>query len=225
MRGTWVESGVKVGGSAAAGKVYGVNRDFERRSSRISFFTNPLVEGITGLLTSYVVGDEFSYGKLDDKAAQNALDDFWSFNDLDLLAERMWLEYVIDGESAALIDIEAGPGQPAKVALADVDQGLELTHNTVDGVTGLKLQLDGEQREYEPDEFIWTAHHALWNDPRGWPMMMRALPACLAYLGLIDSRLRAQEALGTHQRYLSRALLPERPERQVRLSGEGRRLP
>lgn len=196
MRGAggWAEGHGVLG--ASTGNIYGIDRHLERRASRVAFYLNPLVEGITGLLTSYVVGDEFSYGTLDDPRAQETLEDFWSLNNYDLLAERMWLEYLIDGESAAVFDTDARPDEPAHMALIDVDRPFELESNSLDGVTKLSLEVGGERRAYEQGEFTWTAHQALWNDPRGWPVMMRAIPSCLAYIGLINSRLRAQDLLG-----------------------------
>ncbi len=196
MRGAggWTDGADVVG--AQKGRVYGVDRALERRSARLAFFLNPLFEGITGLLTAYVVGDEFTYGTMDDPKAQAVLEEMWALNNYDQFADRMWLEYLIDGESAVVFDTEARPSEPAHMALINVDQPFDLEMDALNRVSRLGLKVGKEDRVWEEGEFTWTAHHALWGDPRGWPVLMRAVPACLSYIGLINSRLRAQELLG-----------------------------
>ena len=189
-------TGWKESGQTGSGQIYGINRDLERRSARVAYFLNPMVKGITSLLTSYVVGDAFTYGTMDDKAAQETLEEMWALNNYDLFAERMWLEYLIDGESAVVFDADAPVNEPAHMALIDVDRAFDLKSDTIKGVTELNLKLNGRENIYQEGEFTWTANDALWNDPRGWPVMMQAIPSCLAYIGLINSRLRAQELLG-----------------------------
>lgn len=192
--GEWRQSEGEAAG--VVGHLYGIDRSVERRAARISFFLNPLVKGITGLLTSHVVGDEFTYGTLDDKRAQAVLEEMWSYNKLDQLAERIWLEYIIDGESALLLDTDTPANLPSRISLIDVDTPFELLYDTGRGVYGLETHFGDDPVVYDADEFVWTANDALWNDPRGWPVLMQAIPSCLSYIGLINSRLRAQDLLG-----------------------------
>jgi hypothetical protein len=193
--------GMRTGGWAegldttpGATNVYGIDRKIERRASRIAFYTNPLISGTIGLLTSYVVGDDFSYGTLDDKDAQLALDEFWSLNNLSDLGERIWTEYLIDGESAVVFEQDAPSSTAAYIGLVDVDSGVKLEHDTMNRVTAIETQGPKFTRiVFEQGEFVWTAHNAHFNDPRGWPVMMQAVPAALSYIGLINARLRLHD--------------------------------
>jgi hypothetical protein len=142
-----------------------------------------------------VVGDDFSYGVLDDRDARLALDEFWAHNDLANLGERIWTEYLIDGESAVVFERDReGDAAPARIGLVDLDKGIKLEHDTMNGVTAIETQGPKFTRAvWEQGEFVWTAHSALFNDPRGWPVMMQAIPAALSYIGLINSRLRMHD--------------------------------
>lgn len=193
--GDWVPATV-LGDVTERGHIYGVSRAVERRQARIAWHLNPMVEGIVNLLTSYVVGDDFTYGTMDDRRAYEALEELWAYNDLDLLGERIWLEYMIDGESAIVFGDDADADEPSQLELVDVDSSLELSVDTRNRVDGLTLHLANERVTYPRERLVWTAHQALWNDPRGWPPLMRALPACLSYIGLINARLRAQDLAG-----------------------------
>lgn len=195
--------GMRTGGWAEAGTVdpganraYGIDRETQRRASRLAYYVNPLISGLVGnILVPYVVGDDFSYGVLDDRDARLALDEFWAHNDLASLGERIWTEYLIDGESAVVFERDReGDAAPARIGLVDLDKGIKLEHDTMNGVTAIETQGPKFTRAvWEQGEFVWTAHSALFNDPRGWPVMMQAIPAALSYIGLINSRLRMHD--------------------------------
>lgn len=195
--------GMRTGGWAELGNadpgtnhVYNLDRTIERRASRVAYFANPLISGLIGnILVPYVVGDDFSYGMLDDKDAQRALEEFWSYNDLANFGERVWTEYLIDGESAVVFEqgLERRD-EPARVGIVDLDRGIKLEHDTMNGVTAIETEGARLTRAvWEKGEFVWTAHGALFNDPRGWPVMMQAIPAALSYMGLLNARLRLHD--------------------------------
>ncbi|MCA1807587.1 MAG: hypothetical protein LC687_07050 [Actinobacteria bacterium] len=53
--------------------------------------------------------------------------------------------------------------------------------------------LDDKTRWLKNDQFVWSAHNALWNDPRGWPVLMQAVGPALAYVGFVNTRMRIHD--------------------------------
>lgn len=213
MRGGWTP-----GASLQTGRqdfLYGVSRDVERKASRVAFYLNGLVSGIAEVLQAFVVGDEFTYGVLDDKDAQLALDEFFAINSLDQLAERIWLEYLLDGESAIVFEQnDVGRDSPAQIGLLDVEHVRNVEHNTYDGVTALEFAAIDRVMRWEQGEFAWTANKALYNDPRGWPVMMQAIQPALTYIGLINTRMRTQEIQGRINGVYTALVYPKDPNAQ-----------
>jgi hypothetical protein len=194
IRGGWsTGAGLSAAGDPTSG--FALDRDTERRAARLAFYVNPVVGAINELLVAYLVGDDFSYGIMDDKRAYAALGEWWDHNNLPDLAERIMVEHLIDGETAAITEPGAElQDRPGRVALLDVDRGIELEYDTFDGVTEIRTQAaDGSEVVYEAGEFVWSASTSLYNDPRGWPPFMRAIPVALSYVGLVNSRLRTNE--------------------------------
>lgn len=191
LRGGWIQSGGLGAGSTlpTLGSLYGVDRPTERRASRVAYFLNPAYWAALEVVKNYVVGDAFTYGDLDDKTAQAQLDEFWAENNLGRLVDRFWTEFSLDGENATVWVGKLRRGAPARIAFLDVDAGLELTADTLEGVTRLKAH--GET--YEQGLFVWTAHDSLYNDPRGWPPFRHAVAVAIAYVALLNHRLRLQD--------------------------------
>ncbi len=210
--GEWIEQGADPYNAA---RVYGIDRETERKASRVAFFSNPLIAGLVGnILVPYVVGDDFSYGTLDDKDAQLALDEFWSLNNLAELGERIWTEYLIDGESAVVFERDAPKGEASRIGVVDLDKGIKLEHNTFDGVTAIETQGPKFTRMvFEKGEFVWTAHNSFFNDPRGWPVMMQAIPSALSYIGLINARLKMHDLAGRINGIYTQLYNPDAPDR------------
>ena len=177
-----------------------VNRDIQRRAARIAYLTNPLLYGAVEVLHSFVLGTGVTLGEITDKRASAAVTEFWDENRLDMLVNRMFTEYLLDGESLPVWPQDmAHRDAPAHIALADVDRGVNLELDPFDStlVIGARIQGSGGQtRTFGPGEFLWHGHDSLWNDPRGWPVVMRAVPACLAYTGFLERRLRLHDIQG-----------------------------
>jgi hypothetical protein len=200
IRGGWqVASGEESSTSLFLSSAHGLRRSDERKKARVAYFLNPLLYAGVNVIVSYVVSDAFSYGDLDDKTAQLALDEFWPANDLGSLTERMFIEHLLDGETATVFDKQQTSQRdaPGLIGLADVDRGVEVESRITGGVTSIQVaNEEGRLEPYQQGEFVWLAHDALYNDPRGWPVVMRAIDPCLAYVGLLNHRLRAWEIQG-----------------------------
>lgn len=199
-----------LGGSAnSANHLYGVSRETERMRCRTLYFTNSLFGSAVEICVAFLVGDAFSYGQMADKSAQLALEEFWQANRLGGLADRWMTEFFLDGENATLFPLQdLGRDTPARIAYLDVQQGLDLTCTTQDGVTALRAPDDqGRSVTYDADHMLWTAHAALWNDPRGWPVAMRAADAAQSYTQLLNHRINTHELqariLGVYKAFIN----------------------
>ena len=177
-----------------------VNREVQRRAARIAYLTNPLLYGAVEVIHGFVLGTGVTLGEITDKRAATAINEFWQENTLDHLLSRMFTEYLLDGESLTVWPLDGtglGRDLPAHIALADVDRGVTLDVDPFDStlVTGATVQsvIAGGERRFTQGQYLWKANDALWNDPRGWPVVMRAVPACLAYTGFLERRLRLHD--------------------------------
>lgn len=180
--------------------VYGVNRDDVRRRTRRAFFTNELFGTAVEIAAALLIGDEFSYGELNmDRAGREVLDGFWTENDLaQLLPARLVTEYLLDGELCAVFppEAETSPDLPAPIVHLDMDRSVRVMADITGPHTVETTGADGRTLRWSQGEFVFTAHNALWNDPRGWPVAMRAVGPAEAYLTLLQHRLNTHDLQG-----------------------------
>lgn len=191
-------------GSGTSGR-YGVSRNFSRRTCRMLYMVpNPMFWGAIQLVTAFLGGDDFSYGQMDDKNAQLALDEFWQANSLgQLMTERFWTEFFLDGENATVFPTgEDNPGRdmPARVAFLDVDAAVEVSSSTARGTVASDMASritlthgPGVVQTWEAGEFVWTAEGAHWNDVRGFPVAAAAADASAALIALYNHRLNVHD--------------------------------
>lgn len=167
-----------------------------REASRSAYLLNGLLYGAMDILLGMVLGDGVSYGEMHDAAAEEALEDFYALNHLDTLMSRWWIEYMVDGENLTVFPRDAKTTEPARIGFLDVDQSLIITTEPGNPslVTSVKLGQLGTT--YSEGEFVWSANESLWNDPRGWPGVARAVPPALAYVYFLNSRLRLHDLRG-----------------------------
>lgn len=165
-------------------------RGMVRTTARLAYLLNPVLAGAVDVLHGLVLGAGVTYGVMDDKRAQVAMEEFWFVNDWDKKLARWFTEYTVDGEN--LTRFSKASAEPARVGFVDVADPIELQteEGMPDNVTGVKLNRTTTLTE---GEFVWTAHDSLWNDPRGWPVIMRAIGPALAYVKFIDARIRLHD--------------------------------
>lgn len=186
-------------GAGSDPRIYGVDRNIVRQRTRAAFFNNPLFGAAIEIAAALLIGDEFTYGTLNaDKTAKQALDDFWTTNNLGhLVSSRLSIEYLLDGEMCAVMPQDDPGDVAARVAHLDMNTGVKIKADTINGVTSVEAGgADGKPIVWLPGQFVFTAHNALWNDPRGWPVAMRAVGPANAHLALMGHRLNAHELQG-----------------------------
>lgn len=195
----WWREGLPGEQLASTTRIYGANRDTARRQARRAFFTNPLFGAAVEIAVALIIGDEFTYSPLNaDKAAQAVLADLWDANDLgNLMSNRLVTEYLLDGELCAVFPLQDIGDQAARIAHLDIDRRVTVKSSVMDGVTQIRTpDSSGGELIWEAGQFVWTAHNALWNDPRGWPVAMRAVAPAEAYLNLLGHRLNTHDLQG-----------------------------
>ncbi|UQN06301.1 hypothetical protein [Deinococcus sp. QL22] len=199
LRGGWREGLI---GDSLNGRVpiYGLDRALTRQRTRRAFFTNPLFGAIVEIAAALLIGDEFTHAPLNaDKTARDALDEFWTVNNLgQLMVSRLAMEYLLDGELCAVHPLEdPGKDVAARVTHLDMNQGVTVEGNTLEGITQITLPRNvGDPMRWEPGQFAFTAHNALWNDTRGWPVAMRAVRPAEDYMTLLQHRLNTHDLQG-----------------------------
>ncbi|PIH00254.1 hypothetical protein [Deinococcus sp. UR1] len=199
LNGPWWREGLPGEQNASTSRIYGLDRDAVRRQTRRAFFTNPLFGAAVEIAVALLIGDEFTYSPLNaDKAAQTALADLWDTNDLgNLMSNRLVTEYLLDGELCAVFPLEETGDQPARIGHLDIDRGVVVTADPMSGPTRIQAKdSSGQELTWETGQFVWTAHNALWNDARGWPVAMRAVAPAQAYLELLGHRLNTHDLQG-----------------------------
>jgi len=186
-------------GNTVDPRIYGVDRAIVRQRTRAAFFNNPLFGAAIEIAAALLIGDEFTYGTLNaDKTAKGALDDFWTTNNLGhLVSSRLCIEYLLDGELCAVFPQDDLGDVAARVAHLDMHTGVRIEADTINGITSVKTNgSNGQPITWEAGQFVFTAHNALWNDPRGWPVAMRAVGPANAHLALMGHRLNVHALQG-----------------------------
>lgn len=178
-----------------------LNLQAARQAARLSYFTNSLFYGAISTIVSYLIGKDLTYSDdLADRRAADALEQFWALNSFDWMAERFAIEYLLDGENASVFSTdEPQRGVLQRFGFLDINKLTNLKADTFEGVTELETTDDRNAPvTYRRDrlEFVWSAADALYNRARGFPISFRAVGPALAYINLINSRLRINDLQG-----------------------------
>lgn len=187
----WIRATSLTRQAAATGDLAALDqhRTLIRTTARLAYMLNPVLAGAVDVLHGLVLGSGASYGIMDDKRAQAAMEEFWAANAWDEKLSRWFTEYTVDGENLTKF---SKAGDVGRVGFVDVNDPIELeTENGMpDHVTSIRLNRTETLAE---GEFVWTAHDTLWNDPRGWPVILRAVGPALSYVRFVDARVRLHE--------------------------------
>lgn len=197
LEGGWIKAGGSMTAPTSISQILGqpIYRVVERTAARLAYFRNPLVYGGLEIFKSMLLGDSLSYGELADDRAQAAWAEFWELNELHEMIERYLTEYLVDGENLTMWPISSKElrrrrDQPALIGMYDVARGWE--YETVMGRPDrLAAVLTDDDVLYEQGQFVYTGNLAgYWNDPRGWPAIMQAVPPALSYISFVNHRIR-----------------------------------
>lgn len=196
LKGGWVQGSGIGRPHTSISQVMGVpqNRALERLAARVAFMTNPIISGAIEVMQGFVLGKGVAYGEHFDDRAHEYLEEFFAHNLLDRLTERWLYQYFVDGENLTLFPQHttrqrAVRREPAYIGLYQVSDSLEL--ESIPGVPHIPNQvLTQDNTLRSRDEFVWTAFKPMWNDLRGWPVIMQAVPAALSYIDFVNARIR-----------------------------------
>jgi hypothetical protein len=199
LRGGWVETpGLLPGDMSFRGDIqrqYTINRQLERRKARLFFYFNYMIAGALDVSHGFLIGDAFNYGEINDKNVDIVCKEFWDANEFMDMLERYFYEYHVDGENMTIFPLkkdDPGKNQPAIINFPDVDYGVYLTYNTSTRKIE-KARVEGIDSEFDITNSVWTAHKAFWNDPRGLPVIMQAVDSGIAYINLLNHRIRMHD--------------------------------
>jgi hypothetical protein len=202
LRGGWMQGGNLNGLAARTGldsetmEFNNLDLDKERKNARLYFHFNFLISGALEMVHSFVIGDKFTYGDIHDEQVRDILEDFWIANDFQTLAERFFMEFLVDGENATVFPTgKTNKKQPALIGFPDVVNGLTPTINKFTRKFET-LKFNDIDTTFTPDNCIWTSHRSYWNSFRGAPVIMPALDPAVAYIELLNHRIRVHELQG-----------------------------
>lgn len=232
LRGGWVRTGGGIERPTTVSDLIGqpLSRHIERTAARLAYLTNPLVYGAVEIIHGLTIGDEATYGRLADSRANTAWAEFWEANELHEMLDRVFREFMIDGETLTLWPVDSQSlrrrrDQPARIGLYDVAMGW--TSETEPGLPGVIAEvLTDANVHYRDGEFTYQGHLAgMWNDPRGWPAVMQAVPPALAYVSFVNSRIRLHRIQsrinGIYRTFIDPALSPAEQMEALRLRSTG----
>lgn len=232
LRGGWVRTGGGIERPTTVSDLVGqpLSRHVERTAARLAYLTNPLVYGAVEIIHSLTIGDETTYGRLADDRANTAWAEFWEINELHEMLDRVFREHMVDGETLTLWPVGSETlrrhrDQPARIGLYDVAMGWTLESEP--GLPGVIAEvLTDANVHYRRGEFTYQGHLAgMWNDPRGWPAVMQAVPAALAYVAFVNSRIRLHRIQsrinGIYKAFIDPHLTPEDQMKALEIRSAG----
>lgn len=198
LLGGWAEIGdgelgsVSITPSQALAQLSRIN---QRSAARLAFLTNPIISGALEMIHGFVIGEGVTYGEMYDKRAQEQMEEFYAVNELENRISRWFYEYMVDGEHLTLFpskdsENRASTNEAARIGYYDVSKSLEffVEDGMPDNIEYLRV---GDTKSKKaPDEFVWLAHRAYWNEVRGLPVIMQAVPAAASYIDFIKDRIK-----------------------------------
>lgn len=196
LKGGWIETGQLGTPFSSTASLAGLepNREVERTQARLAFFLNPVISGAIEVIHGFVIGEGVTYGEMADSRAQDYLEEFYQANRLEAKISRFFYEWLVDGENLTLFPKQgssnrATRSEAARIGFYDVAHSIEF--NEVEDLPDAIESIETENKvKRTENEFVWTAHRSLWNDIRGWPVIMQAVPAALSYIDFLNDRIK-----------------------------------
>lgn len=183
-------------------------RDFEtvhtsltdEQRAREAYDKTPLMNSAVGTVTDLVLGDGVTYGELDDPRAYDALEDWYTLNDVAELSKEMLRDWLLDGVLLPVIADDAPKNQPAWVNLWDTvtfPVELQTEKGNPRHITGVKLPRE-RRAEIKPESFAirrnQPARRTLIDSSHlGVSPMRTAINSAFAHARLLETRLTLHE--------------------------------
>lgn len=156
----------------------------------------PLFTASVELILDLTLGTGVTYGRMDDDAAMQALEEWYRLNELDAFSRTILHQWLLDGELLALLAQNGSRSEPAWVNLWDTKtQGVTLNLRPGNPRVIDSVVVGG--RTVTPDGFAWRSNRPLFNTQRGVSPLRTAVKPSVAYGRLVtELRPRAHEIRG-----------------------------
>lgn len=163
---------------------------------RSAYRNEPLMAAAVQVMVDLTLGTGVAYGKLDDEAAYEALEEWYQLNQLGEFSRQMLQQWLLDGELLVLLATNGSRNAPAWLNLWDTKtEGVTL--NLEEGNPRVIRSVRVGGRDVGPEGFAWRANDPLWNTQRGTsPLRTAVKPACAYTRLVVDLRPRAHEIRG-----------------------------
>lgn len=197
----WINAGLNPQQHASK---YGVQRSAAQKLTRTLFYTpNPIFQAAVTLVASLLIDDTLSYAEHSDPTVRKVVEEFWQTNAFgEYMTQRAVIEYLLDGELAAVWNRDTPADLTARIGALDVAENLTVTGSTSRGLVAADMverltvnKGQPNEQSWTAEQCVWMAHNALHNDVRGWPPTLGAAMAAVGFISLVNSRLRANDLL------------------------------
>lgn len=174
----------------------------DQARARTAYDDTPLLNAAVGTVSDLVLADGVTYGSLDDPTAMDALEAWYSLNEIEELSKQMLRDWLLDGVLLPVIADDAPPSQPAWVNLWDtVQHPVEVRHEAGNPRNVTSVRLPREQRPVVGIEaFALRRNRPARRDPTdltlGVSPLATAINPAFAHARLLELRLRLHEIRG-----------------------------
>lgn len=174
----------------------------DRQRARSAYDTTSLLNAAVETVTSLTLADGVTYGQMDDRAAQAALEAWYELNQVEELSKEMLRDWLLDGVLLPVIADDAPPTQPAWVNLWDtITHPVELRTEAGNPRNVLGVRLPREQRPVIGVESFALrrnrpATRTLTDLALGVSPLATAVNPSVAHARLLELRLRLHEIRG-----------------------------
>lgn len=167
--------------------------------ARTAYDTTPLLNSAVGTVIDLALGDGVTYGSLDDPTAYEALEQWYSLNEVEELSKDMLRDWLLDGVLLPVIADDAPPTQPAWVNLWDtLTHPVEVKYEAGNPRRVLSVRLPRKQREVVGIESFalrrnQPAARSLTTQTLGVSPLATAVNSAYAHARLLEARLTLHE--------------------------------
>src|SRR5690554_3807121 len=174
----------------------------DQARARAAYDETPLLNSAVGTVIDLALGDGVTYGQLDDPTAYDALEAWYSLNEIENLSKDMLRDWLLDGVLLPVIADDAPRTQPAWVNLWDtLTHPVEVRHEAGNPRNVTSVRLPREQRPIVGIEaFALRRNRPARRDQTdlslGVSPLATAINPSYAHARLLELRLRLHEIRG-----------------------------
>src|SRR5690554_1152163 len=171
----------------------------DQARARAAYDETPLLNSAVGTVIDLALGDGVTYGQLDDPTAYDALEAWYSLNEIENLSKDMLRDWLLDGVLLPVIADDAPRTQPAWVNLWDtITHPVEVKHERDNPRNITSVRLPREQRPVVGIESFALrrnrpARRDMTNQTLGVSPLATAINPSYAHARLLEARLTLHE--------------------------------